>query len=168
MNEAIQKSAQDAQDSGSNRRRFRNFLVRPKEQLKYGGYFVLISLASLLLIAVPGYVSLRSLLGTLSNVYHFDPQATELIRKSLLSWLTLAIFNALALAFVAFNVGVFLTHRIFGAVVPIRRLIGDLKQGQYTARVHLRTQDELHELADDLNELAACLDEKYGTGTEAR
>lgn len=156
------------EESASNRRRFRNFLVRPKEQLRYGGYFVLVSLASLLLIAIPGYVSLGGLLRTLSDVYRIDPQVSELIRKSLLSWLTLAIFNALVMAFVAFNVGVFLTHRIFGAVVPIRRLINDLKQGDYKSRVNLRTQDDLQELADDLNGLALHLDQKYGNGDGGR
>lgn len=156
----------NVEENGSNRRRLRNFLVSPKVQLKYGAYFVFVSVITLVLIAIPGYLSLSKLLGTLAEVYRFDPQATELIRRSLLSWLTLAVFNAVVIAFVAFNVGVFLTHRIFGAIVPIRRLIGDLMRGDYKARVNLRAQDELHELADDLNALAERLDQKFGSSTE--
>ena len=54
--------------------------------------------------------------------------------------------------------GVRLSNRIYGPLVPMLRHIQNLKQGIYSSRVVLRQNDELIELRDALNELAAALE----------
>jgi signal transduction histidine kinase len=51
-----------------------------------------------------------------------------------------------------------LSHRIWGPVIPLRRQINDLKNGNYQARIQLRPGDEFVELAEDLNALAHSLE----------
>jgi HAMP domain-containing protein len=57
-----------------------------------------------------------------------------------------------------------LSHRIFGPSVPIRRMIRELNEGNYSTRISLRKYDEFKELAADLNQLAETL-EKHKSAT---
>jgi hypothetical protein len=50
-------------------------------------------------------------------------------------------------------------HRLLGPLVPIRRQIGGLINGDYATRTHLRDGDPFSEVAEDLNELAGVLQE---------
>jgi hypothetical protein len=48
-------------------------------------------------------------------------------------------------------------HRLLGPLVPIRRQIEAMKNGDYASRVDLRKGDLFNEIAGDLNELAQLL-----------
>lgn len=54
------------------------------------------------------------------------------------------------------------SHRIFGPMVPIRRQIKSLIDGDYDARINLRSKDEFKEIAAALNTLAQTLKERDG------
>lgn len=60
--------------------------------------------------------------------------------------------------FAVFAYVISLGHRFFGPIVPLSSHIDKLISGDYSARVKLRKGDELHELADKLNKLAAILE----------
>ncbi len=53
------------------------------------------------------------------------------------------------------------SHRIFGPLVPIRRQVENLRNGNFSEQVTLRKYDEFKDLADNLNGLADSL--KNGT-----
>jgi signal transduction histidine kinase len=61
----------------------------------------------------------------------------------------------------AFAVGVRLSHRIYGPIVPINRFIEALSSGEYTARIALRKGDDMIELKDALNRLAEALEKRH-------
>ena len=65
---------------------------------------------------------------------------------------------ALLYASVVFGSCVRYTQRYVGPLVPIRRHLGALKNGDYSARVRLRRNDSLQEIAQQLNELAESLE----------
>lgn len=76
---------------------------------------------------------------------------------------------------VAYVVTVFIAclayaHRLLGPLVPIRRRLEGMKNGDYTSRIYLREGDLYGEIAEDLNELAQLLrdQEKRATAAEAR
>lgn len=54
-------------------------------------------------------------------------------------------------------VGVLLTHKVVGPLVRIRAALAQLEAGHYEIHVTLRKGDQLLELADDINRLAASL-----------
>lgn len=77
------------------------------------------------------------------------------------SQITLAGSVGLGLLFlVCFGYWIVYSHRIFGPVVPIRRTIQKLTDGDYKARIHLRLSDEFKNIADDINKLADSLEKK--------
>ena len=67
--------------------------------------------------------------------------------------------TVLGVAYVAASVlvALFHSHRMLGPVVPLRRHVEALKNGDYASRIQLRKRDAHGELADDLNELASLL-----------
>jgi signal transduction histidine kinase len=67
-----------------------------------------------------------------------------------------AILGAFVLAMVGFCIAY--THTLLGPTIPLRRHVKSMKDGNYHARNKLRKSDAAHQgLADDLNELAAVL-----------
>ena len=61
-------------------------------------------------------------------------------------------------------------HRLLGPLVPIRRRLEGMKNGDYSSRIYLREGDLYGEIADDLNELAQLLysQEKRANAAESR
>jgi methyl-accepting chemotaxis protein len=51
------------------------------------------------------------------------------------------------------------TQRFVGPLVPLRRQLLALKNGDYSSRVYLRRNDSLQEIADELNALAETLEQ---------
>ena len=54
-------------------------------------------------------------------------------------------------------IGIYVTHRIVGPQVAIRRLISELKKGHYGKQIQLRRNDYLKNIASELNELSTQL-----------
>ena len=63
------------------------------------------------------------------------------------SFLAAAVIGCL----IAVAAGVFYSHRIAGPLLRIRRTLGDFLNGQSVEPIILRENDELKELADDIN-----------------
>ena len=55
-------------------------------------------------------------------------------------------------------------HRLLGPIVPIRRHLEALKNGDYSSRVSLREGDLFLEVEQDLNELSAALEREKRSG----
>ena len=56
--------------------------------------------------------------------------------------------------------GMRLSHRIVGPMIQIQRVLEKAIQGNYGFRIKLRTNDYLHEVAEDINQLLENLDDK--------
>lgn len=70
---------------------------------------------------------------------------------------TVTAIGATGLAMIALSClahWIFLSHRIFGPMVPMRRHVQKLIAGDYTSRLKVRTSDEFQDLVHDLNDLA--------------
>jgi hypothetical protein len=148
----------------SSPRRMRNYLLDPRFQLKYSAYFLGFGLGAaissqwLLLDFVRDVlVRLRSEIpANLEIMSWFDPSISSLSAK----------FSAFVVIFslACFAFGVFVTHRIVGPVVAIRRHIHALGDGNYLVTTRLRRKDYLAHIAQDLNELSAKLQAQHGVG----
>jgi signal transduction histidine kinase len=63
---------------------------------------------------------------------------------------------------ISVSLGIILTHRLIGPMVPIRRLIQQLSEGQYGIQGRLRTKDDYQDVMNDLNRLSLKLSERHG------
>ena len=145
-----------------NQRSLRNALVEPQEQLRYAAYFFAVIAGIMSISVVVAFWLMASTLQTVSQLYEIP--ADQLI--ALAKGPTAAAFfvGALGIASTigALLVGVNLSHRIFGPIVPIRHLITSLKAGDYSARGALRKNDEFQVVMTELNELAESLQTRHG------
>jgi len=142
-----------------------NLLLRPALQLK---------LPAILLIVTLGFVALQVAhtqfaYGKLFEIV-FEEAGHPLFLEDLLREQTsdyLEVTSAFSLLYilVVTILSVTYAHRMIGPMVPIRRQIEALKNGDYSARATLRKRDAFVELAEDLNELAHMLEE-HGKGRE--
>jgi hypothetical protein len=139
----------------------RGILVRPRQQFRYA--FMLVAggiLAQSAVVAVMAYF----INATASNVlasHNISPEVGQAISQSVNLACGFMMLMALAFALVAVLIGVKLSHRIYGTMVPFSRHIEQLRSGNYAARIRLRKRDDLYEMKDALNGLAATLEEKY-------
>lgn len=142
------------------KRSMRSFLLEPLKQVRIGLYFIGLTF---------GFTAL--LVGLFLNVMYDQHQRTmqllemsdgstfwDLFANPIVFTGLLQIGIALGLFFlVTLATSIVLTHRIYGPLISIRRHIGQLKRGAFESRVRIRRRDELHGLADDLNQLAEAL-----------
>ena len=138
-------------------------LIRPRQQFRYA--FVLVAggvIAQSIVIATTSYF----VNGTIRNVsesQQIDPAVGQAITHTITVSMTLLMIIAAAFALVAVLIGVKLSHRIYGPMVPFNRHIEKLKQGYYSHRMNLRKTDDLVELKDALNSLAEELQARHGS-----
>ena len=71
--------------------------------------------------------------------------------------------GAFVLVFLAVMLAVLLkmTHRYYGPIIAISRLVDSITEGDYSRRVVLRKDDELQELALKLNKMAEVLEKRH-------
>ena len=143
----------DSSHQGRNRRSVRNLLLYPGAQLR-------------VLFAVPaaGLIAMLVILHVLKNAV--GERLTTYIASPIHNLETInelyfkinGIFNIgivfLALCSVLVTVfGLIITHRYYGPLIPILRALRAFRDGDYSARVHLRPGDELRDVARVINEI---------------
>lgn len=133
-------------------------LSKPRQQLKYASIFLGIGIVGLGLILSVFLTMMTQTVETLGLMYAIDRDITEMIRQSLDSALYMTVAVAGTMALVALLLIIWIGHRIFGPVIPIKRQIEELKKGNYAARGALRKHDEFTDVMDALNELAEHLE----------
>jgi signal transduction histidine kinase len=158
MRETLETSGMNEMDD---RRSAQGTLVRPRQQLKYAMILVCGGvLAQSVIIGSVVFVIHRSI-QKVTELYQLDPQIGDSITNSITSALTLTLLVGTAIAMAAILIGIRLSHRIYGPMVPFRRHIDALKKGEFSSRIRLRKDDDLIEIRDALNDLAITLEERY-------
>lgn len=148
----------------SNRRRWRNSLLEPRVQLRYGVYCFLFAAGTAVLVQFLSYWSMRrEVLRILQEAGGDAALLQGIIDLSMRS----AFLGGLWLLPLVAAVGLFgaahFIHRFIGPQVPVRRHIAKLRDGEYGAECRIRARDELHDLVGDLNDLSVTLRERHAT-----
>jgi signal transduction histidine kinase len=73
---------------------------------------------------------------------------------------TMGTIGLSILALLCLGFWIISSRRIFGPVIPMRRHVQKLCEGDFTSRIHLRRGDEFKHLSEDLNHLAEVLQQK--------
>jgi HAMP domain-containing protein len=142
-------------------RSYKNIFINPRQQFKYafvffgGGLFLMAGFLCLFLY------TFNQNLNFLAQAYGIDPGVMVSLHHSLSTTAIATIAFSLALSGLMLGAGVIMSHRVFGPMVPIRRLIGELQAGNYSARGKLRKPDEFQDVMNDLNQLAQTLEQRH-------
>jgi nitrogen fixation/metabolism regulation signal transduction histidine kinase len=149
--------------TAASRRAPKGVLIRPRQQFRYA--FVLVAggiIAQSVVIGAMAYF-INSTIANVVDTHQLDPAVGSTITHAITLSMSLLMLVAIAFAMVAVLIGVKLSHRIYGPLVPFNRHIDKLKEGHYSTRMNLRRTDDLVELKDALNGLAEALQARHGT-----
>lgn len=154
------KTTPTPMEDTSDRRTVRGHLPQPKKQFRYaivfmGGGTLMLSL----FIGIALYY-LDQTASALETAYRLDHEVVKAMQNSVSGMLVLALGVAVILAVVSIQVGLHMSHRFYGPIIPICRHIQELQHGNYDSRIELRMTDELTEIQDELNALAEILKKK--------
>lgn len=144
-----------------NRRLLRNFILN-RNQLRLVLTLSFAFLALYLIAAIFFAGAVTANISDLSAEYGnqqgiFFQKVVVLVQRSIF----MLTFLGVVFSIIFLVIATALSHRIYGPVVKIRQFVKSIKAGEYSARVQLRTGDELHDLADELNEMAATVQKRH-------
>ena len=147
-------------------RSIRSTLVEPFRQIKFGIYMIVLSFAFVGVLAHLFVDSFRQQYNHVMKIFKVvnpDLQWELVTDEVFIMNISQLIFVFIAYLVILFWTVFKLTHRYYGPIVSLERLINELKDGRYHSRVKIRAQDELQGLANNLNELAQALENKHGS-----
>jgi hypothetical protein len=145
--------------STPNQRKIRNFILQPLVQFRY-----------VMILGVWGVLGLSYIQGILlHSIGQVALQCSDQLNLPGLdienaissTWLVFGV-SVLLNCVCAVGIGVYISYRFLAPSMGIRNFIKDLKDGNYERRKNLRKDDELGDVMNELNELAAVLEKKHG------
>lgn len=161
MSAAEKKVEPSTDPKRGHQRSMKNILLRPEFQLKYSFYFVGMTLVTMGAVFLLFLLSLEDMVSTLAVVYRIEPEVVGAIQQSLRTATFTTIAVAVLFGIISVSLGIILTHRLVGPMVPIRRLIRQLTDGEYGVQGRLRTKDDYQEVMSELNGLSKKLMERH-------
>ena len=150
-----------------NQRKIKNIVVEPMKQYKYALMNFCIMIIGAFAVMSILLQTVQRLLGQAMIVAGADPELLNLaVAGQARAFMLRAalLFPILGLGCMA--IALRLTHRFLGPQISIKRHIQRMIDGDYDAKCMIRRDDELHEVANKLNELAAALRERRGYDSE--
>lgn len=146
-------------------RNWRAVLIEPFKQLKLGAYVIAITIVFVVLLGLLFIKAFWEQYQQIMEIFAVTrPQEQlQLVTNDIFfrnAW-TIGLF-LLCFLVAMLTVVIRVTHRYYGPLVAIHRFVQAMTQGDYSRRVMLRRQDELHELADHLNCMAEALERRHG------
>ena len=134
----------------------KQYFIERGMQLRFARFVILLTFLSAILTGFAIFLTTFMLMGEkLAAVY---PQARlVVIFQSVYFWAFASLLAALP--FIFWGAIVF-SHRIAGPLPKIYQALKNIGDGNYDVKLTLRKYDELRELADNINEMAAKLQKK--------
>lgn len=135
----------------------RQVVVEKKLQLRFARFVILLTGGAALLTGLAAFYVTYFILGErLSLVY---PQSDLIPIFRIVHVGLIAVL--LGISPFIFYISLVFSHRIAGPLPKIYRTLRAIGEGQYDQKLVLRKKDELLELADVINEMAAKLKERH-------
>lgn len=140
------------------KRTFLGMIVRPQKQMRFALMFAGGALLSITALVALTAIVFNHTLKSLADAQKIQAEVGSLLRDTMVYPFFCLLVGVFFVGLFVIFMGVKLSNRIYGPLIPLLRHIQNLKQGVYSSRVVLRQNDELTELRDALNELAATLE----------
>ncbi len=147
------------------KRTLKSTLIEPFKQIKLGLYVMGVTVVFL---AVAGLLFVNAFIEQYQHVMEIfnvvDPQTKWELVVNDVFWANAIKLSAAFITYLAVLFGVIfrMTHRYYGPLVSINRFVRQMANGQYSRRVKIRRGDELGELVEQLNNMAAQLERRHG------
>ena len=142
------------------RRKARNFLLKPMLQMKLPLYILILSFTFGLLAMLVGFVYFEQLYAMMLENTSQTSYLQETVSEQTGNFVEALIMLLIGYVLLMTGITTIYTHRMIGPTITIKRHVRALKKGIYSSRISLRRRDEFKDLAEELNELAEIL-EKY-------
>ncbi len=143
------------------KRTFIGLLVRPQKQMRYALLFTGGATLSLTALVALMAIVYNHTLKRLTDSGQLQLEVGYLLRDTMIYPFFAFVFGAFVIGLFTIYLSIKLSNRVYGPLIPLQRHIDNLKQGMYSSRVILRRNDELTELRDSLNDLAAVLEARH-------
>ena len=144
-----------------NHRRASTVLKQPRQQLKSSILLWSAFSALFCTFVVFNINVLQSKVLDLAAEAHMNASTVAEINHSFVLVVVVTVLFECLSVVAGIVLGLAMINRIFGPIVPIRRLIKSFAQGDYKARAILRKHDEFQDLMKDLNDLGATLEQRH-------
>lgn len=134
----------------------KKYFIQRGMQLRFARFVILLAFVSAFLTGGAIFLTTFMLMGEkLADVY---PQARlVVIFQSVYFWAFISLVAAIPFIFWG---SIIFSHRIAGPLPKIYQAIKNIGDGNFDVRLTLRKSDELRELADSINEMAAKLSQR--------
>jgi methyl-accepting chemotaxis protein len=126
------------------------FIVNKKYQYRY--LFIIIS-TMLISVASVYFTTFYVIWNKVIDEFFFVPEASKKLAEIFVQTSQLLVIPILLLAVIFTVVGIILSHKVAGPIFRVERVAQELSKGNLDIKVKFRKGDELHELADSLNEM---------------
>jgi methyl-accepting chemotaxis protein len=148
---------------GKSQRSIKNFLLMPFLQVRFGIYYVVLSI----FFAIVGAFILYKNLGKFAEVVLELTGVKDEVKDLLSEYIFPANIQIALLVgiyvIVSIVLGVKLTHSLVGPTVAFRRHIKMIREGNFEYRTKLRAGDAFDNVAEDLNSLSDSLSKSANT-----
>ena len=159
MNESnAQKSGQ--QSVGKASRSIKNYALQPLLQVRLGLYSILLSFSFAIIIAGILYFNLAKFSAIIVQLTGVEDEVNDLLAQYIAPAKFQVLLALVAYVVVNIIVTILFTHKLIGPTIAFRRHIRMIADGKYSYRTNLRKGDAFSEVADDLNNLSAQLEQK--------
>lgn len=129
------------------------FLIQPYKQISFGLIFISLNvLFSALILFVFGYF-IWDIYQTQSIYFQLTDLQSEQILKKLMRPVFIGAGLLGTFIFTTLIFSIRYTHKFYGPLVSITRYLDELKNGHNPEPIKLRAKDQLHDIADRLNDL---------------
>lgn len=145
-------------------RKFKNYLLNPKMQLRITIYFMVLGLAIWGFMLALLHNQTQEVQSILANTSEIAIATQSEISEILGDILKVASAFFLISLISAFVYGVIVSHRIAGPMFAATQLTKELRNGNYKARRQIRPYDELSPVIEELNQLAEDLEKRHPSG----
>ena len=134
-------------------RKFSNFLINPKYQLKYIFWLSATGISLVALYSVIFYTYIHENYQILVDLSPMDDASKQQLYRELAH--VILLLGGISFIFIIFVsiAGVVLSHRTAGPLYHFKRVFNEIKSGKRDARVRLRPNDDFQDVAASFNEM---------------
>src|SRR6185295_17648365 len=143
------------------KRTFLGMIVRPQKQLRFALLFTGGAMLSITALVSLTAIIFNHTLQHLTAAQQIHEDVGFLLRDTMVFPFFTMMVGAFILGVFCILIGIKISNRIYGPLIPLQRHIHNLIEGHYSSRAILRRHDEFVELRDSLNELAAVLEARH-------
>jgi methyl-accepting chemotaxis protein len=134
-------------------RSLKNFLINPRVQGKYVFWATVNGFSLIAIYSILVYQKVKGNYVLLIELAPMTDQAKQQLYGELLSMATNLMLGAGLFVALTAMMAIVLSHRVAGPIYHFRRVFDAVRDGDLTARIHLRPGDEFQKEAESFNEM---------------